>query len=202
MGMPRVHGNIRRATLTLFVLVFTACGGGSDNPASPSPASADTSTAAEGLTATIDGQRVSMPLVYGTVFGVSTRRILWVMARESCTGGWGIDLRLERLPPGEPLTTGSYSTGKTFLVTQPQPTGLEPGLYREMSAVLSLEGPNLYWDAPDFTGAGSGQASLTTISSGIAQGTFSFNATSRTGINPRSVTNGTFRVQIVERRLC
>ena len=196
--ISEVQHTIGRVILAVGVVMLFGCGGSSGSPTSPD----STTSAEEGLTATIEGQRIRMPLVYGTVFKVGPRSILWIMARENCTGAWGIDLRVERLPPGELLTTGVYSTVKTFTVTQPQPTGLDPGVYREMHAILSHEGQNLYWDAPDLNGAGSGQATVTSVSSGVAQGTFSFDAQSRTGVNPRSVTGGSFRVQLIERRLC
>jgi hypothetical protein len=71
-----------------------------------------------------------------------------------------------------------------------------------LHAILANDRENQYYDAPDSNGSGTGRATVTSLTDAYVEGTFSFDGRSRINGTSKSVTSGTFRIKLEDRRIC
>jgi hypothetical protein len=150
------------------------------------------------LTATIDGQPFRASIVAAFIASSDGRQILNLTGLEGCDTGWTVHILAERLN-AQPFTTGEYSTGRSIQVGTPAAFAV----YRELIASVFQVREDVYWDAPDFRGGGSGTLNVSSLTGTHVEGTFSFQAPPRQGNgDTKSVTNGAFRARLQDRRIC
>lgn len=170
--------------------MLTACG----DDGSPTAPGGDTF-----FTATVDGQTFTASTLVALTGLNDGRAYLSLTALNGCaSSNTQISMNAYKLDSST-LAVGTYSTANSIQIQ------VGPGAtttQRELTGQVSQN--NQSWIAPSSTGSGSGTLTITSLTSGYVEGSFSLIAAPDSGNTSgtnRSV-NGSFRAKIEDKRVC